>query len=170
MKLLHATLAIAILDAVYSQMHWNLRQLGSSGGFFKLVSDAETIRDGLQLCIEVRNKDPKNDQKLVLGNCGGPNIGWDFDADGLFHAEKDDSFCMQAGRAGPVNDGEKVRMFHCDKDNELQLFEYDGGAIKPKSDTSLCMVWRGVNANIDRDPIIFKKCNRVMNRVQWSED
>jgi hypothetical protein len=33
--------------------------------------------------------------------------------------------CMQAGRHGPPEDGEIIRMFGCDSDNELQKFVYD---------------------------------------------
>lgn len=36
------------------------------------------------------------------------------------------------------------------------------------SNQDLCMVWRGAHANVGVDPIIFKKCDEVDERNDWS--
>lgn len=130
---------------------------------------------GTSGCITVKNNEVYKYQKLIFGNCNAP--GWRLDIessneegdDGMFRTELDPSYCMQAGKNGKVKDGEFVRLVKCDSSKRLQKFRYiNGGGIRPLSNLDYCMVWRGVNGNVGIDPIIFKKCDEVVDRVQWS--
>lgn len=156
---------------------WSFRTIDEHGrnlaeSYGRLYSDASclgvTCGDG-PICIELRDpNNPGDDQKLTIGDCSGP--GWRLDSDGLFHSEADDNQCMQAGRDDP-QDGTKIRMFGCDKNNELQKFVYEGQQlIKPISDLSLCVVWQGGTPDLNKDNVILKKCNHVTNRAAWSGD
>jgi len=174
MKLFYVTssilAAISILPAHAGQ--WNLRrQLSESYGaivsddYSGYLDDPDAPKSA---CIDVKNNDAKDDQKLILGTCQSE---WRFDSDGLVHTSLDDSFCMQAGRRGDVQDGEFVRLKKCDSNNRLQKFYWiNGGGIRPQSDTSLCMVWRGVHSDVGTDPIIFKDCNVADDRNDYSGD
>jgi hypothetical protein len=152
-------------------------------------------------CIQVKNDNPRRNQKLILGDCEGRKLGWKLDDDGLFHTELDPAWCMQAGKAGTVGDGEYVRMRLCDPNEPLQKFVYvNGGGIRPfryvcecdalfaidfswfiltqqplgswfffyYSNQDLCMVWRGIHANVGVDPIIFIRCDEADERNDWS--
>jgi hypothetical protein len=146
------------------------RNLGDEG-YGQLYSDAmcvgDTCGDG-PICIELKDGNPGDDKKLTIGDCSGP--GWRLDGNGLFHSEADDDQCMQAGRHGPPEDGEIIRMFGCDSDNELQKFVYDYSSISPVNDESLCVVWKGSTPNLGVDAIVLKKCDTVFNRSAWSGD
>jgi hypothetical protein len=149
-----------------------LQELDTGETYGQLASNAD-LAGASDLCISLKNKDASDDSKLILDRCGGP--GWRLDGDGLFHSEANDEQCMQAGRAGPPKDGEKVRMFACDSSNELQQFVYESEGeqwIKPKGDSSLCVVFRGTVPNPAVDPIILKKCDKVKKneRYAWTGD
>jgi len=167
---------LALAAALASSVHGNfrIRRLDSDEDAYVIIAsdDYEGYLDPSapsSACIQVRNDNPRNNQKLVLGDCQGPKPGWRFDADGLVHTELDDSWCIQAGKGGPVTDGEFARMKRCDPFNELQKFVYvNGGGIRPLSNQGLCMVWRGTHASVGVDPIIFKDCVEADARVDWS--
>lgn len=166
MKLSFALLALTFCPQ--SRGKWHLRHLEEEYGF--IASDDFYDPNGTTAgaCIDVKDNKPRMDQKLILGTCQGR---WRFDDHGLVHTNLDDAMCIQAGRIGPVSDGEFARLFPCDPSNELQKFYFvNGGGIRPQSDTSLCMVWRGVHANVGADPIIFKDCRSVEDRNDWSGD
>ena len=169
MKFLYAPILIVLvaLDAVHGKKnHFYLRRLTSDEDSYGLIAsdDAET-----SACVQVRNDYPRRNQKLVLGNCEGVKPGWRLDSDGLFHAELNDDWCIQAGKGGPVQDGEYARLRKCDSTEILQEFEWrNGGGIRPKSNELLCLVWRGVNPNVGIDPLIFKYCDNVDDRNDWS--
>jgi hypothetical protein len=137
-----------------------------------LYSDASCLGDSCNVgpvCIELNNENANDDEKLTIGDCNG--LGWRLDSDGLFHSEADDNQCMQAGRHDAPVDGNKIRMFQCDSSNELQKFVYENyQLIKPVSDTSLCVVWQGINPNFGHDDIILRKCSKVIERAAWSGD
>jgi hypothetical protein len=86
----------------------------------------------------------------------------------MWNSEVDEKQCMQAGRDGPPQDGERLRMFRCDPDNELQRLVFDGVVFQPAADKSLCVVWQGVTPNVGSDNIILKKCDKVEDRTNWS--
>ena len=146
-----------LVDESYGQFYSDASCLGVS------------CNDG-PICIELKNEDPSDDAKLTIGNCnGGP--GWRIDSKGLIHSEADDNHCMQAGREGNPKDGNMIRMFRCDSNNELQKFVYEGfQLIKPVSDESLCVVWQGNTPNLGDDDVVLKKCNKVTERAAWSGD
>jgi len=141
-------------------------------GYGRIYSDTSCIGidcGDASLCIELRDKDPSDDKKLTLGNC--LSHGWRLDIDGLFHSEKDDTQCMQAGRSKIPEEGEMIRMYSCDPSNKLQEFVYEEGKfIKPKADLNLCVVWQGVTPNLYKDNIIMKECDEVNDRSAWSGD
>lgn len=178
MKLYH-TISIVINTALLSLVaadgrSWNLRHLESDEVSYGMIysDDYDAYFDDpdapTNACIDVKDDDPRDDQKLILGFC---RSGWRFDDNGLVHSELDDDQCMQAGRHGKVNDGEFVRMMKCDPSNELQKFYWiNGGGIRPQTDTSLCIVWRGVHAHVGVDPIIFKDCIVAEERNDYSGD
>ena len=113
----------------------------------------------------MKSSKAKADQPLILGSCDKPKQEWKFD-NGLFRTTLSETMCMQAGRGGTPKKGVKMRVFPCDKDNGLQQFVYDQVTIKLKN-TTLCVAYRGVNSNVNVDPIILKTCNGQDN---WSED
>ena len=124
-------------------------------------------------CLIVKNSQARNDQELILGNCDIPNQAWFLDKDGLYHTELDNDFCMQAGRGGGnIQQGTKMRLFQCDKDNKRQQFvgPQSIGTIKLKDPEydHLCLEFRGVKPNVKVDPIILKKCDNVIGG--WSKD
>jgi len=120
-------------------------------------------------CMRVRNDKLRKNQWVILGSCEGFKAGWNFDDDGLLHSELDPDWCMQAGRTGLVRDGEYVRMRKCDPDKQLQKFVHiKGGGIRPFANQELCMVWRGNHADFGEDPMMFKKCDDVEDRIDWS--
>lgn len=175
MKLLFIALLVSISPSM-AQGHFRLRRLDSDeDSYGNIQSDS-----GTSGCIEVKDDDPRDDQKLIFGDCEGAKSGWKFDTGagnptegrsnpGMFHTELDPDMCMQAGRHGPVKEGEFGRLKRCNESEKLQKFIYiNGGGIRPDSDHSLCLVWRGVNGDVNVDPLIFKKCDDVEDRVQWS--
>lgn len=137
--------------------------------YFQLFTDGPAVTG----CLIVEDSRPRADQKLILGECDLSGQEWRLDDDSLYHTKLDDGMCMQAGRGGTPVHGTKLRIFPCDKANNLQHFEgpisetYTGG-IRLKNYPKLCVDWRGVNANINQDPIIVKDCNNVNGG--WSRD
>lgn len=115
-------------------------------------------------CIGLNKGSVKPRNKLKLLKCVSDNdaIQWRVDELGRFHSKVDDDACMQAdGSSRKLKDGMKLRIYPC-SDSEFQKFDYNfetAGPIKPVSSPDLCVVRRGVNANIGSDPIILKKCS-----------
>jgi hypothetical protein len=124
-----------------------------------LVSKEKTAR---QVCIiaSAANKDAA----LVLGEWGKTSQAWVPDG-GLFRTTLNQTMCMQAGRGGTPTGGTKLRIFPCDVDNKYQQFAYNNDTIKLK-DTNYCVVFRGVNANVN-DPIILKSCDKSGTQDSW---
>lgn len=173
MKFVFCTVFFALATTV--RAHFHLRRLDSNEDAYGwIVSDDydEYLDDPnapTSACIQVRNDSPRNNQKLVLGDCSGDKIGWRFDSDGLVHTELDDDWCIQAGKRGPVKDGELARLKKCNPNEKLQKFVWiNGGGIRPQSNDKLCLVWRGVKPNVGVDPIIFKNCVDADARIDWS--
>lgn len=108
------------------------------------------------------------------------------DENGLIRSFKaGGDLCLQAGHGEPagkiildpidseLQDGSKMRFYPCDSSNELQQFSWEdeSGPLKLKSRPELCAVYRGVKADIGRDPIIFKTCNEIaQDRLRWFGD
>mmetsp|Transcript_20572 Transcript_20572/g.29733 ORF Transcript_20572/g.29733 Transcript_20572/m.29733 type:complete len:257 (-) Transcript_20572:41-811(-) len=79
--------------------------------------------------------------------------------------------CLQGGYGGKLRDGSKLRVFPCDDSSLLQRFVLDGESdIRPVTNSNLCLVHRGDTANLDEDPIIFKKCTSrpLASRLWWA--
>jgi hypothetical protein len=91
-----------------------------------------------------------------------------FDGFSLLHSPLDDTKCLRAGLASTMNDGTRMAVVDCKVDDVLQHFHSDGYSIYAANDTNLCMVYRGVLANVGVDPIIMKKCNESQDR-RWDE-
>lgn len=113
-----------------------------------------------------------NDQKLVLSSSDDCQVGWRLETSGdarLFHTSGDPSMCLQAGRnveqLEMLTAGTKMRIYPCDQSNALQRFVWGegtcNGAIKLEGRTDLCMTWRGVVADLDKDPIILVLCDTL---------
>mmetsp|Transcript_32818 Transcript_32818/g.54197 ORF Transcript_32818/g.54197 Transcript_32818/m.54197 type:complete len:328 (+) Transcript_32818:62-1045(+) len=121
-------------------------------------------------CINVRNSNVRNDQKLMLDGCL-PNQRWySAKVDALlttFSTLLDPSKCMQAGRTATPRKGTKMRIFSCDDTNPLQLFQLfneDSVSFQLQlGNTNLCVDHRGINANLNADPIILKPCSEAGN-------
>lgn len=126
-------------------------------------------------CIEVKNSHARRGQKLILGDCTSTGNGWRGDSNGLLQSElsgdMDRDFCMQAGHGGPPRSGEYIRLHECNASNKLQQWVFvNGGGIRLKHHRELCIVWRGANDNIGKDPLILKRCDEVEDRNDWSND
>lgn len=116
-------------------------------------------------CINVRNSNARNDEKLMLGRCNVENQRWQVDSsDRLVRTLLDPTKCMQAGRSARPKRGTKMRIFPCNGSNSLQQFTVSNGSTSGSFqlellNTDLCVDHRGDNANINTDPIILKPCS-----------
>lgn len=98
------------------------------------------------------------------------------DENGLMRIEGT-SVCLQASHGKVLKDGSKMRLYPCDKNNELQQFTWiddsEPHELKLISDkySEFCATNRGVNA-VDGDPIILKVCNKLrpVERQFWWGD
>lgn len=98
------------------------------------------------------------------------------DEDGLMRKEGT-QLCLQVSHGEVVEDGSKLRLYPCDKDDELQQFTWiddsDPHRLKLKSSKykKYCATNRGRKAAIG-DPIIFKVCDdlRPKERQTWWGD
>ena len=111
--------------------------------------------------------------EILLGNCiDAKEALWRVDTDGLLHALVDDSKCMQAASGQTIGNGSKMRIFPCDSTRSDQIFDLElglGNPIHPKSRPDVCVVFRGINANIGEDPIILKSCDNIKeDRLYWN--
>ena len=173
------TTTTASLHAVHGASNFHLRRhLGEKGEssedkFYGLImsDDYDNEDANERACIQVRDDNPRKNQRLILGNCKGYKAGFRFDGDGLIHTELDDDWCISAGKRGAIQDGEFARLRKCDPDSELQKFYYvDGGGIRPQSSTDYCMVWEGNHADVGKDFIIFTNCDAAEDRIDWGGD
>lgn len=109
--------------------------------------------------------------KVILGEEDADCVRFTFNPSGGFLVLEQDDFdydlCLQAGHGGALEDGSKMRLYRCDG-NDFQKFTWENvepllvsGSLKPESNPDLCVVYRGVTANIGVDPIIFKECDRL---------
>lgn len=163
-----ALLAIAFMGG---EAHgWKTLHAGASQRVRDLTSDDDYVEFFFAVqdtgCLIVKDSKPRDDQKLMLGTCGLPNQVWKYD-NGLLRTRLDAEMCMQAGRKGTPHHGKKLRLFSCNRRNDLQMFEYDKGVIKLAS-TNLCVVYRGVHADVNIDPIILVDCDEAGGRINWN--
>lgn len=115
-------------------------------------------------CIEPRKGRVEEDITLILGDCSDPELAWKMDQDGRIHTFKNDKRCLTVGRGNNMKDGAKMRIFRCNKDRKDQVFEFEsGGPLRLKGKKNLCVVFLGAQANVGKDPIIFKECNAILN-------
>lgn len=132
-------------------------------GAFQLVSDEASSK----ACAIVKDSQAKADKPLILGSCDKPKQAWKLNAtSGMVRTILNETMCMQAGRGGTPQKGTKMRVFPCDKDNKLQQFDYNQLTVKLKN-TTLCVAYRGVKANVNTDPLILKNCGSVGD--SWSQ-
>jgi hypothetical protein len=153
---------------------------GSIDDFHSTVDDGDHYAYGeirsddspTSACIEVKKNVARRGQKLILGDCStAKGDGWRGDSDGLLHSELNDEYCIQAGHGGKAKSGKFLRLYKCDASNKLQQWVFiNGGGIRLKHNQNLCIVWRGVHANIGQDPLILKSCDDVEDRNDWSND
>ena len=123
-------------------------------------------RDG---CIQAKGEGV-NSEVILAASCTSFRV----DENGLIRSFKEGGdLCLQAGRGTVLQDGSKMRRFPCNSTNALQQFSWalQNGPLKLKSRTDLCAVFRGVNADIGTDPIIFKNCSGIaQDRLDWFAD
>jgi hypothetical protein len=162
-------LAMTVLTGVHSLKEQPLESLQDGGrdlqeDYVQLYTDDLPELTG---CLTVIGGTPSNKDKLLLGECNQRNQAWRYDAATMqFHTKKNDKFCLQAGLGGPVGHGSKMRIFECDEDEALQKFEYLNALVL--NGTDLCVAYRGINANVGKDPIVLKPCDLGNNN--WSQD
>jgi len=92
----------------------------------------------------------------------------------MFRWKHNQNYCLQAGET-VLEDGSKMRLYGCDPNVLLQQFQWTGGQdrtnarIIPLSNTTLCVTHRGINANINIDPIILRTCAALTDtRLVWT--
>jgi hypothetical protein len=66
----------------------------------------------------------------------------------LLHSGLDGTKCLHTGLGSNMNDGTRMVVVN---------FYYKEESVYAASDTSLCMAYRQVSANVDVDPIIMKE-------------
>lgn len=123
------------------------------------------------LCMAVRGKGSNSRVKL-----GQDCSTFCTEDNGLLRME-DTNLCLQASHGSVLEDGSKMRLYPCDKNNEFQQFSWidDGRArpmmLKSQQYNNLCATNRGVNA-VKGDPIIFKECGALspVERQEWFGD
>jgi len=123
-------------------------------------------------CLEV-DGDGNNDDAIKLGTCSSTKPSQEFTYDGTFiHPGGDTSKCLQAGRLDTPANGMYMRLYDCDESNILQQFEWDFRNAGPIQLTgrwsAFCVVFRGVEENLDVDPIILQRCEALSPRaLEW---
>ena len=102
-------------------------------------------------------------RRVFLDECD-ESLAWrlsmvDDEGCALVHSALDDTMCLRAGIGPSMEDGTRMAVVPCDEEDVLQHFCYTGEKIHAAYDSSLCMVYRGNEANVGVDPIIMKTCN-----------
>ena len=72
-------------------------------------------------------------------------------------------WCMQC--EGPCEDGQKIKIHHCDYANERQYFIAVGETIRPLLDTNLCITETGLGR--EDDPVQLSPCNNGASQQFW---
>lgn len=98
------------------------------------------------------------------------------DDNGLMRLEGT-NLCLQASHGDLIEDGSKMRVYPCNKDNELQRLSWiddsDTHELKLSGSnySEYCVTNRGVEA-LDGDPVIIKVCDqlRPVERQFWWGD
>lgn len=117
-------------------------------------------------CLVILGK-PKEDKHLMLGYCRGAG-GWRRDKYGLMHSELHDGMCIQVDRGGAHAEvGSPLRLYKCDKGNDLQKWDYRGKGVIRLKGTHLCAAFHGPVADINKDPIILKPC--LDDTTRWAD-
>jgi hypothetical protein len=119
--------------------------------------------------------DPSHVDRIVVENdCTSQASMWNY-RDQQIHWNLDDNLCVTAGHEGPPSDGKHLRLYPCNNANgdrlEQQLFDFDDdGRLKLASPYGhLCVVYSGVNLNINHDWLFVKPCNDVSpERSFWN--
>lgn len=123
-------------------------------------------------CIGLKNGSAHRGNRLLLRTCSleDESLQWIVDAQSRFHSKVNLTMCIQAGITGSsTTTGSAIRIVPCGV-SDLQRFDVSGvrpvvgglqGPIKPAGSPELCMVHRGVNGNVDSDPIIFRTCDAL---------
>lgn len=139
---------------------------------------ARSFEQPVNACIQVQEltegQTMADDPKLILGNCddyfttGVVSGGWRLDENDLFRSQLDDRYCMQAGNGNEPKEGNLLRVGLCDATLDSQKFVYFPNiGIRPAADQTLCVVWKGQDAQVGDDPILLNRCQWVRDRRQW---
>lgn len=136
-----------------------------------------TKKDPASTCIRVPDTTARdlNGQNLILGSCdeyltyGAVDDGWRYDEKfDLFRSQLNDKMCMQAGGGNRPKNGNILRLAPCNKKRKSQKFQYFPGiGIHPVTNSSLCVVWKGLTPQPGSDPIILNPCKWVGDRLVW---
>jgi len=125
-----------------------------------------------QGCMDV-DGDGQNDDSIKLGTCSSTKPSQEFTYNGTYiHPGGDTTKCLQAGRLDTPQNGKYMRVYDCDDSNILQRFSWDfrnSGRIQLTGEWSaFCVVFRGVEENLDVDPIILQRCEALSERsLEW---
>lgn len=149
--------------------------------FLAIVTEGSTLRVGTRKlliadscyftgCIEVKRGILEPGASLILGDCTNQEYGFEEhfvdDTSVRFRSRLDRKYCMQATHSPMLRAGGKLRLYPCSRDNQAQLFTR---STQPVKDPSLCVGYRGRQANVNIDPIILKKCKPGQD-IGWSYD
>lgn len=122
-------------------------------------------------CIKVNGDgDEDDDFRLVTCDKSDPKQQFSFVGDQIQLA-MDPSKCVQAGRDPMPSDGKYLRVYNCDANETLQRFSWAApdGALTLLDFPDLAVVFRGVSANVNSDPIILGDLgdSDVATRKDW---
>mmetsp|Transcript_5461 Transcript_5461/g.8987 ORF Transcript_5461/g.8987 Transcript_5461/m.8987 type:complete len:315 (-) Transcript_5461:714-1658(-) len=120
-------------------------------------------------CMAPKNQHTNKGNKLMLHKCEEESnyMRWRHDDNGLFRNRLKDQKCLQAGNGdSDIKHGTIMRLYDCDENNPIQVFDWQSGGVIQISQggEDWCANYRGTQANIDRDPIIFSQCANIAKR------
>jgi transforming growth factor-beta-induced protein len=120
-------------------------------------------------CIEPKRGSIRYGNSLILADCSSRT--WSVvRIQGYVMFQYDEDTCAQAGLGDRVGDGTIMRITRCDTEEMFQRFMWNGedGPITLTGRPDLCVVFRGVSANVNSDPIIVKLCSLIEDRrLPW---
>lgn len=141
--------------------------LGDADGEEPIVTLTPTDYNG---CMEVGGITEEDELLLATCDASDPMQQLKFVGEQI-QLVADSTKCLQAGSNPPASSGKYIRVYPCDPAESLQKFSWDApnGALT-LMETDFAVVFRGVTANVNTDPIILEDLNRpeVFKRAGWS--
>lgn len=141
--------------------------LGDADGQESIVTLTPTDYSG---CMKVGGVSEEDEIMLATCDASDPMQQLQFVGEQI-QLVADPTKCLQAGSSAPASAGKYIRVYPCDSAESLQKFSWDApnGALT-LAQTDFAVVFRGVNANVNTDPIILEDINisEVFERAGWS--